>query len=255
MPVFRREAFLEKCDPRAKLVALFLIMPVLLSQPILSWSWSVAATLSILAITAGLLPLIASLARSLLSLRWLFAALLLFHVFFTPGQPLWHGWDVPTWEGVREGFQQVLRLVFLVSLSWILVRTTTPLQLISGLYRLFGGLEALGIPVKSGFSIMAFALGRIPHFIQETRRVGEDLGLRTPHMIKAGWRARLQHTARGGEALLLRLFLKARGQEEALYSRGFAQGLPFSILEKTTLGWRDLLLLILPTTIFMGIWL
>ena len=253
--VLRGSSFLEKCDPRAKLVALFFIMPILLSQPIFSWGWGVAAGLSVLSIAAGLQSLIASLVRQLLRLRWLFATLLLFHVFFTPGQAVWDGFNSVTWEGVREGLQQALRLVFLLSLSWILVRTTTPLQLLTGLYSLFGGLETLGIPVKKWFAIMAFALGRIPYFVQEAGLVGEDLGLRLFRMPQSGWRNRLQRTAQGGEALLLRLLLSARCQEEALRARGFAQGLPFSVFPKTTLGWRDLLLLTSPTGIFLGMWL
>lgn len=249
------KSFLEKCDPRAKLVSLFLIMPILLSHPMFSWHWGVAAGLSMLSMATGLTSLLASLARQLLRLRWLFAALLIFHVFFTPGQPLWDGWDFPTKEGLHEGLQQTVRLIFVVSLSWTLVRTTTPWQLLSGLYRLFGGLEKLGIPVKKGFTIMAFSMGCIPHFVQEARWVGEDLGLRILHTTQSGWRSRLQRTAQGGETLLFRLFLAARCQEEALRARGFAQGLPFSIFQKTTLGWRDLLLLVLPTAIFLGIWL
>lgn len=253
--MFYGNSFLERCDPRAKLVALFLVMPLLLSQPIFSWRWGVIAALAILAVSAGLLSIIRSLVQKLLYLRWLFLALLLFHGWFTPGQPLWHGWDVPTWEGVREGLQQALRLVFLVSLSWILVKTTTPLQLLAGLYRLLGGLETLGIPVKRGLATTAFALGQIPSFAQKGAWTGDDLTLRASHTAQTHWQARLYRTAHGGEALLFRLSLAARWQEEALHVRGFSQGLPFSVLQKTSLGWRDFLLMACPTTLFLELWL
>ncbi len=58
-------SFLEQCDPRAKLVALFLVTPLLLSQPLFSWQWGGAAGLSLLAVLAGLTPVLAAL-RNLL---------------------------------------------------------------------------------------------------------------------------------------------------------------------------------------------
>lgn len=252
--MFRGRLFLEQCDPRAKLLALFLVMPILLTQPINSGIWATTAALSMLVITAGLMPVIIALLRKLLILRWFFATLLLVHGFFTPGQPIWPGWDGPTWDGLYEGLQQSLRLVCLVSLSWILVHTTTPTQLLTGLYRLLGGLEKLGLPIKRGFAMMAFALGQIPHFVQESRWIGEDLQLRLSHSSQSGWRAQLQRTAQGGEALIFRLFWAVRWQEEALYTRGFTQGLPFPLLQEKTLGWRDYLLVSLSILLFLDMW-
>ncbi len=246
------DSFLERCDPRAKLIALFLFMPLLLAQPVVSWGWGVAFVLAALVVQAGLTALLTSLVRQLWRLRWLFATLLLLHGLLTPGQPVWSGWTMLTWEGLREGVLQTVRLVVLVSLSWILVRTTTPLQWVVGLYRLFGGLERLGIPVRQWCSIVAFALGRIPHLVQESRRVGEDLDLRLACTTPTDWRARLQRTAQGGEALLFRLLSVARGQEESLSMRGMTEGLPFVLLQNTALGWRDLLLLLLPTAVLLG---
>ena len=100
----------------------------------------------------------------------------------------------------------------------------------------------------------AFALGQIPHFVQKTRWVGEDLQLRLSHSSQIGWRTQLQHTAQGGEALLFRLFLAVRWQEEALFARGFTQGLPFSLLQEKVLGWRDFLLVSLSVLLFLGMW-
>lgn len=247
------DSFLEKCDPRAKLMALFLFMPVFLTQPIFSWGWAAAVLLLVWVIQAGLTTLWYTLLRQLWRLRWFFATLLLLHALLTPGQAVWQGWELLTWEGLREGIQQSIRLVMLVSLSWILVRTTTPLQWVVGLYRLFGGLERLGLPVKQWFSIIAFALGSIPYLVQESQRVGDDLALRLMPTTQTRWYTRLQRTACGGEALLLRLLSVARGQEEALSVRGVREGLPFVILQKTALGWRDLLLLALPSAILLGI--
>lgn len=246
-------SFLERCDPRSKLIALFLIVPVLLSQPVFSWGWGIASGLLILVMVTGLLSLFVSLARQLLKLRWLFATIFIFHAFFTPGQQVLDGWSTLTQEGLYEGVQQVVRLVFLVSLSWVLVRTTTPLQLLAGLYYLFRGLEGLGIPVKKGFAMVAFSLGQIPRFVREARWIDGDLSLRITHIKPRSWRTRLQRTVQGGEVLLFRLLMAAYRQEESLRARGFERGLPFSLLQKTKLGWRDLLLLSFPSALLLGV--
>ncbi|MBF0583673.1 MAG: hypothetical protein HQL80_05480 [Magnetococcales bacterium] len=251
--VLRGDSFLERCDPRAKLVALFLFMPILLAQPLISWGWGMAVVLLAWGFCAGLTVLWSPLLRQVWRLRWFFATLLLLHGLLTPGQPLWPGWELVSREGVLEGMQQSVRLIMLVALSWMLVRTTTPLQWVVGLYRLFGGLGRLGLPVKQWFSIMAFALGSIPYLLQESHRVGQDLLLRLTPGASARWHTRLQRTAQGGEALLFRLLTVARAQEESLAARGMGEGLPFVVLQQTVLGWRDLLLLTLPAAILLGV--
>ena len=246
------DSFLARCDPRTKLIVLFVFMPLFLTQPVAVWGWGMAILLVVWLLQSGPKVFLLSLLRQLWRLRWLFVSLLLLHGLLTPGRPVWNGWTMLTWEGLREGMQQTLRLVMLVSLAWTLVRTTTPLQWVVGLYRLLGGLERLGLPVKQWFSIVAFALGRIPCLIQEARRVGEDLDLRLARTTSSRWQTRLQRTACGGEALLFRLLAMAHGQEESLTVRGMAQGLPFVTLQSTPLGWRDLVLLALPTAIFLA---
>ncbi|MEO5363110.1 MAG: energy-coupling factor transporter transmembrane protein EcfT [Magnetococcus sp. DMHC-8] len=244
-------SFLERCDPRAKLIALLLFMPLLFAQSVVCLGWGVAALLALLLIQTAPVTLWHALLRQLWRLRWLFITLLLLHGLLTPGRPVWHGWEALTWEGLREGGAQTVRLVVLVSLAWVMVRATTPLQWVVGLYRLLGGLERLGVPIRAWCAIIAFSLGCIPHLVQEARRVGEDLDWRLVSPTLARWPARLQRTVRGGEALLFRLLQAARGQEEALQVRGMTQGLPFVILQHTVLGWRDLLLLSMPVTGWM----
>ncbi len=247
------DSFLERCDARAKLIALFLFMPIVLAQPILSWGWGGAVLLLFVLIQAGRATIWASLWRQLWRLRWFFATLLLLHGLLTPGQPVWSGWAMLTWEGLREGVQQSLRLLILVSLSWMLVRSTTPLQWVVALHGFFGRLERLGVPVREWSAILAFSLGRIPQLVQEARRVGEEQELRQPLAASGGWQARLQRTACGGEALLFRLLHTARAQEEALLVRGMAKGLPAILPPASRLAWRDWLLLLLPTLIFLGV--
>ncbi|MEO5353363.1 MAG: energy-coupling factor transporter transmembrane protein EcfT [Magnetococcus sp. XQGC-1] len=251
--VLNGDSFLERCDARAKLLALFLFMPIVLSQPILSWGWGGAVLLLILLVQAGQATIWASLWRQVWRFRWFFATLLLLHGLLTPGQPVWPGWAWVTWEGLREGAQQSLRLLILLSLSWMLVRSTTPMQWVVALHGFFGKLERLGVPVREWSAILAFSLGRIPYLVQEARRVGEAQELRRPLATSRGWQARLQRTAQGGEALLFRLLLTARAQEEALLVRGIAHGLPAILPPATPLGWRDWLLLLLPMLIFLGV--
>ncbi|MBF0183421.1 MAG: hypothetical protein HQM06_03385 [Magnetococcales bacterium] len=236
------ETFLHRCDPRAKLAALALLAPLLYRQPIFSWLWLGSTLLFLFVIHDALLHWLRSLGQQLWRLRWLFITLLLLHALLTPGEPLWSPLPWLTWQGLREGTQQLLRLLLMIAFAWVLVRTTTPMQWVTGFYRLFGVLQPLGLPVQQGCALLAFTLGSIPALLHETRQIREESLLRRPVSANQSWSQRMQTVADNGRALLLRLLQRAGAQEESLTLRGFAQGLPFVILHQSRWHWRDWLL-------------
>ena len=83
-------------------------------------------------------------------LKWFYLVMLLIFVFNTPGEHIaqWPFSIKPTYEGVRMGVEQVLRIaVMLAALSIILVQNTKQ-QLISGLYFLMKPLSYLGLDIQ-----------------------------------------------------------------------------------------------------------
>jgi energy-coupling factor transporter transmembrane protein EcfT len=168
--------------------------------------------------------------------------LFLLHGLLTPGEPFWPLLPWLSWQGVREGGQQLLRLWLLIAFAWVLVRSTTPMQWVIGLYRLFGRLQRWHVPVQRSCALLAFALGSMPALLQEARQLQEEGRLR----YRGGSQRltqRLLRVAEKGQALLLRLLQRASAQEESLRLRGFAQGLPFVVLYQPHWHWRDTLLL------------
>ncbi len=246
--------FLQRCDPRAKLGFFLLLLPVFLAQPPFSAAWLAAALLVALAwIGAAAPPLRPSdFTRSLWRLRWLFLALLLTHGYLTPGEPLWPGPLAPAREGLSAGLHQSLRLILLVALAWSLMRTTTPLQLVTAFRRLFRWLEGTPFSPQRTWALLAFTLERIPRLMHIARGVRTAMGLRLPPGSPS---ARLTRLVMAAEALLYRLSRDVSRQEEALLARGFSHGLPQPPLPNDPLGWRDLLLLVPPGGVLLSIWL
>ncbi|MBF0370625.1 MAG: energy-coupling factor transporter transmembrane protein EcfT [Magnetococcales bacterium] len=218
--------FLEKRDPRAKLLALLLLAPAIMAAPFFSKEWSLAAAFSLGALW-GAAPMWSQLGGVLYRLRWLFLTLILLHGFFTPGHPLFTFLAWPTGEGLMAGVVQSLRLTLLVMLSWVLVRTTPAWQLIAAFSALLGGVEKIGIPLGRWLGILAFTLERIPRLLAETGSVRDALQLRVASQSEKGPLAnRLDRLALGGEALLFRVLGDVRDQEQALRVRGFGDSLP-----------------------------
>jgi energy-coupling factor transport system permease protein len=236
-------SFLGCCDPRAKLGAFFLLMPLLLTQPLTTPGGWVALFFVSLALIGSNLD-ISHFFRQLKRLRWLFVALLVFHAVLTPGQPLWLGLPALSREGVIAGIVLSVRLILMVSLSLVLLRTTTHLQIVAGFRTLFGFLERLGVPLERGLALLAFTLGRIPQLVHEAGQVREDMAHRLGENPGKGWMGRMYRLALAGEALLFRLLRSAQGQEEALRARGISQGLPTIPALTGNLGWRDGVLLL-----------
>ena len=88
------------------------------------------------------------LARILLRSRWLLLTLLLIYAFTTPGEYL-RGWDVyaPTYEGIRQGLLQAVRLMIMLAGLAILLGTTPRADMMAGIYRLIRPLRRVGISV------------------------------------------------------------------------------------------------------------
>ena len=88
------------------------------------------------------------LARILLRSRWLLLTLLLVYAFTTPGEYL-RGWDAyaPTYEGIRQGLLQAVRLALMLAGLAILLGTTPRVDMMAGIYQLIRPLRRIGISV------------------------------------------------------------------------------------------------------------
>ncbi|MBF0455806.1 MAG: energy-coupling factor transporter transmembrane protein EcfT [Magnetococcales bacterium] len=231
------DPFLVRCDPRTKLVAFFLLAPLLLTRPVTTPGGWVAILVVLVATVAAKMDL-SYLFRQLWRLKWLFIVLVVFHGVLTPGEPLWPAVQGISREGLLAGLVYSTRLILMVCLAWILIQTTPATQLVAGLGRLLGFLDQI-VPWHRGLSLLAYTLGRIPLLLHEAGRIKDDLACRLGHPGQQGVVQRLHRMALAGEALLFRLLHSAHAQEEALRLRGISHGLlPLPPLA-SRLGWRD----------------
>lgn len=95
-----------------------------------------------------------------------------YHLFFTPGTPLWPDTVVQvTQAGLENGIFVVWRILLLVSLASLLTLTTKPLELAKGLEQLCKPLSRRGVPVEAVALMLVIAVRFIPTIIQELDRI------------------------------------------------------------------------------------
>lgn len=78
-------------------------------------------------------------------MRWLLIVMLVLYAFTTPGEylPDWPFWTAPTYEGMRAGGLQTLRLITMLAGLALLLRLTDRDKLIVGLYTMLQPLRHL----------------------------------------------------------------------------------------------------------------
>ena len=94
----------------------------------------------------------------------------LLNIFYTTGTPVRPGWII-TWEGIARAAQMILRIVLLISGTFLLTYTTSPIALTDGLELLLNPLKKLRVPVHEMTIMMSVALRFIPTLISETDKI------------------------------------------------------------------------------------
>ncbi len=161
---------IHRLDPRAKLVALICyIVALFLGEGLMTYgvllltlaAVVVSSTVSLKALLRGMKPVVFIL---------VFTAVL--NIFYTPGEPLVSFWIFTiTREGVVHAVFMVVRILMLISCTFLLTYTTSPLALTDGLESLMGPLKKLHIPVHELSMMMSIALRFIPTLIEETDKI------------------------------------------------------------------------------------
>ncbi len=167
---FPGHSLLHKLDPRMKLALTFLFIVALFSaKSLLAYclclAWLAFAVfsskLSLKVIFRGLKPLVFIL---------VFTAAL--NVLYTPGTPLVHWWIFTvTREGVALAGFMLIRILMLVTSTFLLTYTTSPIMLTDALERVMNPLKKIHVPVHELAMMMTIALRFIPTLIEETNKI------------------------------------------------------------------------------------
>ena len=168
---FPGDSFIHRLDPRTKLIMVVVyIVALFLASNWLGYGIVIAflavcikiSTIPLKSITRGLKPVM---------MIVVFTGIL--NLFFTPGT---HeivnifGFSL-TWEAVERAAQMILRIMLLITGTFLLTYTTSPIALTDGLESLLSPLKAVKFPVHELSMMMCIALRFIPTLIEETDKI------------------------------------------------------------------------------------
>lgn len=168
---FPGDTLIHRLDPRTKLLVVVLfIVSLFLAKSFVSYGILVLflgicvkiSHVGLKALFKGLKPVVFIL---------IFTGVL--NLFYsTKGEPLvdWKFIHITT-GGVHSAFFMVLRVMLLISGTFLLTYTTSPIRLTDGLESLLGPLKKLKVPVHEFAMMMSIALRFIPTLIEETDKI------------------------------------------------------------------------------------
>ena len=161
---------IHRLDPRAKLLAMICyIVALFLGE----WFATYALLLLVLAAVVKVSTVKPrALVRGLKPVVFILVFTAVLNIFYTPGEPLASFWIFTiTKQGVLHAFFMVVRIIMLITCTFLLTYTTSPLALTDALESLLGPLKKIRVPVHELSMIMSIALRFIPTLIEETDKI------------------------------------------------------------------------------------
>ncbi len=168
---FPGNSLIHRMDPRTKLVMLIVYIVALFSASF--WiSYSIMLAFLVMTVIISRVPLKA-LVRGMKPLVIILIFTGILNLFFTDGEKvLVSFWKLTiTAEGLERAFFMVTRILMMISGTFLLTYTTSPIMLTDGLESLLGPLKKLRFPVHELAMMMCIALRFIPTLIEETDKI------------------------------------------------------------------------------------
>ena len=158
-------------DPRTKLIMLVVYIVALFSAG--SWiSYGLCLVFLISSIAISTIPA-KSIVRGMKPLVMILAFTGILNLFFTVGETvLIQFWVITiTMEGVVRAVFMTSRILMLITGTFLLTYTTSPISLTDGLEALMNPLKKIKVPVHELSMMMCIALRFIPTLIEETDKI------------------------------------------------------------------------------------
>jgi len=158
-------------DPRTKLI--FLIVYIVALFGAVSWiSYGVMLVFLVTVIAVSKIPL-KSILRGMKPLVMILVFTGILNLFLTGGETvLVSFWGLTvTLEGVIRAFFMMVRILMLITGTFLLTYTTSPIALTDGLESLLSPLKRIRVPVHELSMMMCIALRFIPTLIEETDKI------------------------------------------------------------------------------------
>ena len=169
---FPGNSAVHKLDPRTKLIMLVVYIVALFCA--VSWvSYAVVFVFLATTIAVSKIP-VKSIVRGMKPLVLILVFTGVLNLFFTvgEGEPLVDFWIITIYtEGIVRALFMMIRILMLISGTFLLTYTTSPISLTDGLESLLGPLKVLRLPVHELSMMMCIALRFIPTLIEETDKI------------------------------------------------------------------------------------
>ena len=162
---------LHRMDPRTKLMGIVLyIVALFLAKSVLTYGITFAVLAALIAISR--VPL-KSILRGMKPVVFILIFTAVLNLLYTPGETVLLRWWVltVTLEGVRTAVFMVVRIMMLITATFLLTYTTSPILLTDGIENLLGPLKHIRVPVHELAMMMSIALRFIPTLIEETDKI------------------------------------------------------------------------------------
>ena len=169
---FPGKTFVHRLDPRTKLLMVVVYIAALFTAKSYAGYAVVLAFLILAAAVSRISP--KSLFSGMRPLLIIVTLTALLNIFYTKGEgaPLVDWWIFHIYkEGLIAAALMVLRILLLISGTFLLTYTTSPITLTDGLESLLSPLKKIRVPVHELAMMMCIALRFIPTLIEETDKI------------------------------------------------------------------------------------
>ena len=247
---FPGDTIVHRLDPRTKLILVVLyIVALFQAKGWVGYGIVLAVTVICMALSRispkhifkGMKPMI-----------FIIVITALLNIFYTQGTPIVEGWII-TWEGIDRSIKMILRIILLITGTFLLTYTTSPMALTDGMELLLNPLKKIKVPVHEMTIMMSMALRFIPTLIEETDKIMSAQKARGADFETGS----LVQRAKALLPILVPLFVSAfRRADElavAMESRCYHGGEGRTRMKQLKMAWQDTLALILGVVFLAGI--
>ncbi len=167
---FPGDTLIHRLDPRTKLILVVVyIVALFVADSAVSYAILIAVVVVVVAISR-VSP--GAILRNLKPLLVILILTVVLNMFYTDGRVLAQFWIFKiTEEGIIRSIQMLLRIVLLITGTFLLTYTTSPIALTDGIELLFSPLKKLHLPVHELAMMMSIALRFIPTLIEEADKI------------------------------------------------------------------------------------
>ena len=165
---FPGDTIVHRLDARTKLILVVLYIVALFQSN--GWVSYIAVLLATAACMALSQIKPATIFKGLKPMLFIIALTAALNMFYTQGTPIIPGWII-TWEGIARSVKMILRIVLLITGTFLLTYTTSPIALTDGLELLLTPLKKIKVPVHEMTMMRIMALRFIPTLIEETDKI------------------------------------------------------------------------------------